>query len=193
MFAWSRLEIWLASVLAALIVIGGTAHLVLNARQGPRPIIVEAHGVGADESRAAGGNESVEGRDGSNPGGQDVGKETVGREDAVEIEGESVADDGRLGPATDEGDLLGNDDGDIGGAAADGEADRLPAYDDRININTAQPSELERLPGIGPALAARIAAYREEWGPFDAVEDIMEVSGIGPVKFANMRHLLKVR
>lgn len=86
-------------------------------------------------------------------------------------------------------------------ALQDGEGERVdaladegtPSIDERININTAQPSELQRLPGIGPALAARIVAYRDAWGPFDRVEDIMEVSGIGPVKFANMKHLIKVR
>ena len=48
-----------------------------------------------------------------------------------------------------------------------------------VNINTATEEELDVLPGIGPALAGRIIAYREEHGPFAAAEDLLEVSGIG--------------
>ena len=48
-----------------------------------------------------------------------------------------------------------------------------------ININTATEAELEFLPGIGPALAGRITAYRQEHGAFSSPEDLMKVSGIG--------------
>ena len=53
-----------------------------------------------------------------------------------------------------------------------------------INLNTATAEELESLKGIGPTLAARIVTYREEYGPFQTVEDVMRVSGIGPGKLA---------
>lgn len=69
---------------------------------------------------------------------------------------------------------------------------RAPEQDTRININVAQPAELQRLPGIGPALAGRIVEYRQAWGPFSAIEDIMEVPGIGPRKFEDMKELIKV-
>lgn len=49
----------------------------------------------------------------------------------------------------------------------------------QVDINTAGIEELETLPGIGPKLAERITAYREENGPFTTVEELCEVSGIG--------------
>lgn len=49
-----------------------------------------------------------------------------------------------------------------------------------ININTASADELETLPGIGPALADRIVAYRTEHGPFRSVDELAEVRGISP-------------
>lgn len=50
--------------------------------------------------------------------------------------------------------------------------------DERINLNTATQKELEALYGIGATLAGRIVEYREENGPFTAVEDITRVPGI---------------
>ena len=48
-----------------------------------------------------------------------------------------------------------------------------------LNLNLATAEELERLPGIGAALAGRIVSYREKYGPFAEVEDLLNVSGIG--------------
>ena len=56
-----------------------------------------------------------------------------------------------------------------------------------ININTAGASELEALPGIGPALAARIVEYRDGHGPFASVDDLTDVPGIGPAKLEALR------
>ena len=56
-----------------------------------------------------------------------------------------------------------------------------------VNLNTAGVEELDTLHGIGPALAARIVAYREANGPFRRVEDVVAVSGIGPRKLDGFR------
>ncbi|HPZ43421.1 MAG TPA: ComEA family DNA-binding protein [Bacillota bacterium] len=61
-----------------------------------------------------------------------------------------------------------------------------------VNINTADLSQLDSLPGIGPALAQRIIDYRETNGPFGAVEDIKNVSGIGDKKFDALKDLITV-
>ncbi len=55
-----------------------------------------------------------------------------------------------------------------------------------INLNTADAAALEALPGIGPALAARIVAYRSQHGPFARLEAVQDVSGIGPALYARM-------
>jgi competence protein ComEA len=61
-----------------------------------------------------------------------------------------------------------------------------------VRLNTATEDELTALPGIGEALAHRIVEYREENGPFDTIEEIMEVSGIGEGKFAEIRERITV-
>jgi competence ComEA-like helix-hairpin-helix protein len=56
-----------------------------------------------------------------------------------------------------------------------------------IGINTATAADFERLDGIGKVIAARIVAYRQEHGPFASVDDLMDVSGIGPKRLAAIR------
>jgi competence ComEA-like helix-hairpin-helix protein len=62
----------------------------------------------------------------------------------------------------------------------------------RLNINTASAAELELLPGIGPALAARIIEDRLAAGPFKSVDDLDRVKGIGPKTLERVRDLCTV-
>ena len=52
--------------------------------------------------------------------------------------------------------------------------------DMRIGLNSATEVQLNALPGIGPALAGRIAADRAARGPFESIDDLARVHGIGP-------------
>lgn len=59
-----------------------------------------------------------------------------------------------------------------------------------IDVNTADVDTLVELPGIGPALAGRIVAYREANGPFRSLADLDKVSGIGPSILAQIEALV---
>jgi competence protein ComEA len=62
-----------------------------------------------------------------------------------------------------------------------------------VNINTASAEELQKLPGIGEAIATRIVNYRKENGKFGSIEDIKNVSGIGDSKFENIKGYICVK
>lgn len=74
--------------------------------------------------------------------------------------------------------------GAAGGAQA-GAAKSLP--EGMVNINTADEKELDKLPGVGPAMAKRIVEYRMENGAFQAPEEIKRVKGIGDAKYEKMK------
>ncbi len=61
-----------------------------------------------------------------------------------------------------------------------------------VDINTADASELENLPMIGPVRATAIIEYRERNGPFVKIDDIMKVSGIGPAIFEKIEKQITV-
>ena len=80
--------------------------------------------------------------------------------------------------------------------AAPRPADRLDGRHDHrrglVNINTASATELETLSGIGEVLAAAIVEYRTENGPFASVDDLEDVSGIGPATLEEIRDQVTV-
>lgn len=67
-----------------------------------------------------------------------------------------------------------------------------PSQTQQINLNTATAEQLDALPGIGPALAQRIVAYREQHGGFRTVDELQKVPGIGPAKFEQVKDLVTV-
>ncbi len=62
-----------------------------------------------------------------------------------------------------------------------------------ININLAGLDELTELPGIGPVSAQAIIDYRFEYGPFESIEDIQDVPGIGPNTYKNLEDLIDIQ
>jgi competence protein ComEA len=61
-----------------------------------------------------------------------------------------------------------------------------------VNINTADEATLETLNGVGPVLGASIIAYRTEHGPFTSIDQLDEVSGIGPATMEDLRSQVTV-
>lgn len=92
-------------------------------------------------------------------------------------------------------------DGTVGGAAAGGlatsgagvivPAPALGGSSSPVPLNTATAAELDVLPGIGPATAAHIVAFRESNGPFTTVEELDDVPGIGPATVERLRDLVQ--
>ena len=62
----------------------------------------------------------------------------------------------------------------------------------RVHLNDADADQLERLPGIGPALARRIIAHRLAAGPFRTTEELRRVSGVGPKLYERVQEYVTV-
>lgn len=62
----------------------------------------------------------------------------------------------------------------------------------QIDINQANEQELAEIPGIGSAMAKRIADFRQENGPFRRVEDLLKVKGIGEKSLEKLRPHVKI-
>lgn len=103
---------------------------------------------------------------------------------------EAVIDQLNLARVVQDGEQVYVPDASEAAATADGPGAADPTG--RVNINRADASELETLPGIGPVLAERIVAHREANGPFVTLDDLREVSGIGDKKFAALADLITV-
>ncbi len=65
-------------------------------------------------------------------------------------------------------------------------------FPDIIDLNSASQQELESLPGIGPAKAGEIIAYRQKIGRFVTIEEILDVPGIGPSLFEKIKDYITV-
>ena len=78
------------------------------------------------------------------------------------------------------------------GSTAAGSSDASAIPSTPIDLNAATAEELDSLPGVGPATAAAILAYREQNGPFASVEDLLDVRGIGDAKLEQLRPLVQV-
>ena len=61
-----------------------------------------------------------------------------------------------------------------------------------VNINTANPEELQSLHGIGPAIAHRIVEYRQENGGFKSPEELVQVRGIGEAKYQKLKNQISI-
>src|SRR5258707_8054236 len=59
-----------------------------------------------------------------------------------------------------------------------------------LDLNTATPEQLDALPGIGPATAAKIVAFRQAHGPFRSVDELDAVPGIGPARIEQLKGLV---
>ena len=63
----------------------------------------------------------------------------------------------------------------------------------KVDLNTATANELESLPGIGGVRAAAIVEHRNTHGPFERIDDLVDVTGIGDGILGSIRHLIEVR
>lgn len=86
------------------------------------------------------------------------------------------------------------EEGAVQGKPAGGFISAGQAKDDgKVNLNTANETELQTLPGIGPAKASAIIEYRETNGPFKVIEDLKSISGIGDKTFEKLKDSIKVK
>ncbi len=69
---------------------------------------------------------------------------------------------------------------------------RIFPAENAVNINSAAHEELEKLPNVGAKTAENIINFREKYGKFRRIENIMLVEGISDKKFRNMQNLIKV-
>ena len=79
-----------------------------------------------------------------------------------------------------------------GGSARTSARSAQPRNTGPVALNRASAKDLEALDGIGPVLASRIIAYRNANGPFVTLEALLEVSGIGPAKFAQFKEKIRL-
>jgi len=82
--------------------------------------------------------------------------------------------------------------GEVNGGSGAGGSGSSGGAGIKVNINTASEAELETLPGIGPVTAGKIIAWRTDHGRFSTVDELQEVSGIGPKTMAQLEPYVTV-
>ena len=80
---------------------------------------------------------------------------------------------------------------DVAAGAADADDGRAAGIEP-VDLNRAGVEQLVAVPGIGQVMAQRIIDFREEHGPFQRIEDLMKVKGIGEKSFQKLRRYFKV-
>ncbi len=75
-------------------------------------------------------------------------------------------------------------------APAHGHAEAEPPADGKVHLNSAGAEQLQTLKGVGPSTAQAILDWREQYGPFKSVDQLLAVKGIGPKTLAGMREHL---
>jgi competence protein ComEA len=80
----------------------------------------------------------------------------------------------------------------VSNATASSRAGNGASYNGKININRAGLSGFDSLPGIGPVIAGRIVAYRKANGPFQSVDDLQKVNGVGAKTFERIKGRLSL-
>lgn len=71
-------------------------------------------------------------------------------------------------------------------------SDEKRASSQQLNINTASADDLLRLPHVGPVVAGKIIEYRDKFGPFKRIEELMMIDGMSDARFRRIRSLIRV-
>lgn len=95
-------------------------------------------------------------------------------------------------PSQEDGDSDGLISGDSGNSGSGGSGSSGRSSDGKININTADSTQLQELNGVGPATAEKIIDYRKQNGRFQSIEDIKNVSGIGDKTYEKLKDHIRV-